>query len=127
MTHVNQVQAEDNKLIIDFTFTPRRAVSYIEMSFLLSQRKTRVHNWRFEAGEPEFVGKSVIYPDGYRDGVPRGWYCWVYPENDIEFEQWMNEHCPTADYTHRFNSGDPMYTVYVSSEEESTLFVLKWL
>ena len=123
---LNSVITEDDKLVIDFTFTPRQPVNNILIDFLM-KKKTIVNNWRFESGEPEFVGKSVIYPDGYRSGAPRGWYCCVYPQNDKEFEQWMKEYCPTADCTHRFNSGDPMYTVYITSEEESTLFTLKWL
>jgi len=35
--------------------------------------------------------------------------------------------CPTADITHRFNSGDPMYTVYISNDKEAVLFQLKWI
>jgi hypothetical protein len=89
-------------------------------------RKTLVHHWRFETGEPEQVGKSIIYPTGYREGAPRGWYCWVYPEDDRAFEEWMAKNCPTADCTHRFNSGDPMYTVYIKEDKEATIFQLKW-
>lgn len=88
--------------------------------------KTSVHHWRFESGEPEFVGKSAIYPTGYRDGPPRGWYCWVYPQDDIEFEDWMSKNCPKADCTHRFNSGNPMYTVSILDDAEAALFTLRW-
>ncbi len=90
-------------------------------------RKKIIHHWRFETGEPEEVGKSVIYPTGYRAGAPRGWYCWTYPEDDREFEEWMAKNCPTADCTHRFNSGDPMYTVYIKEDKEATLFQLRWM
>ena len=89
-------------------------------------RRTSVQHWRFETGKPEFVGMSVIYPTGYREGVPRGWYCWVYPADDEEFEAWMSVHCPTADCTRRFNSGDPMTTVYISDDAEAMLFKLMW-
>jgi hypothetical protein len=89
-------------------------------------RKTLVHHWRFETGEPDFVGTSVIYPTGYREGAPRGWYCWVYPADNDEFESWMATHCPTADYTRRFNSGDPMTTVHIKDNNEAMLFALRW-
>lgn len=90
--------------------------------------KTSVHHWRFETGEPEPVPTwmNKIYPSGYRDGAPRGWYCWVYPADDHEFEQWMAVHCPTAECTHRFNSGNPMYTVTITDEAECMLFKLKF-
>jgi hypothetical protein len=94
---------------------------------VMRTRKTLVHHWRFQTGEPEEVGKSAIYPTGYRDGAPRGWYCWVYPADDREFEEWMSKNCPTTDFTHRFNSGDPMYTVYIKEEKEALIFQLRWL
>lgn len=90
-------------------------------------RKTSVQHWRFHDGEPEFVGESVIYPTGYREAPPRGWYCWVYPEDDQEFVEWMEKMCPTADCTHRFNSGDPMYTVNIFDDKEAMLFQLRWM
>jgi len=34
---------------------------------------------------------------------------------------------PTADITHRFNSGDPMYTVRIPSDKEAILFQLAWV
>jgi hypothetical protein len=88
---------------------------------------TVVNHWRFETGEPENVGVSVVYPTGFRDGAPRGWYCWVYPQDDSAFTDWMMVNCPTADVTHRFNSGDPMFTVHITDDREATLFVLRWL
>lgn len=61
------------------------------------------------------------------DPPPRGWYCWAYPSNNQEFEDWMAKNCPTTDITHRFNSGNPMYTVYIKEETEAIIFHLKWL
>ena len=85
--------------------------------------KTTVTLWRFEDG------KTCPNPDSQwsMDPPPRGWYCWVYPEDDFEFEEWMSRMCPTADCTRRFNSGDPMTTVFISDDNEATLFQLKWL
>lgn len=84
--------------------------------------KTSVHHWRFEDGMtcPNPVSQWPLDP------LPRGWHCWVYPENNQEFETWMCTHCPGADVSHRFNSGDPMYTVYISDDRECMLFKLKY-
>ena len=83
--------------------------------------KTPIQHWRFENGV------DPINPGSQWPSIPaRGWYCWVYPEDDSEFEDWMRRLCPTADVTHRFNSGDPMYTVFISDEKESTWFLLRW-
>ncbi len=86
-------------------------------------RKTVVHHWRFENGV------DPINPDNpFGEMIPpRGWYCWVYPADNTEFEIWMVKNCPTTDITHRFNSGDPMWTVYIKEDKESTLFQLKWM
>ena len=89
--------------------------------------KTVVDHWRFESGEPEDVGVSVVYPTGAREGAPRGWYCWVYPHDDSAFIGWMTLNCPTADVVHRFNSGDPMHAVHITDDVEATLFILRWL
>jgi len=86
-------------------------------------RETVVHHWRFEDGLTS-PNPGSQYP---MDPPPRGWYCWVYPANDRDFEQWMFNHCPTADCTHRFNSGNPMYTVYIKEPNEAVMFTLKWL
>jgi hypothetical protein len=83
---------------------------------------TSVHHWRFEDGTTSANPHSVIP----MDPMPRGWYCWVYPDDDHDFTQWMETHCPTADHTFRFNSGDPMHTVYISDDKEAMLFSLKY-
>lgn len=85
--------------------------------------KTTVHHWRFEDGK-KVPNTGSKFP---MDPPPRGWYCWAYPSDNQKFEAWMSRHCPTADITHRFNSGDPMYTVYIKDDRESMLFQLKWL
>lgn len=84
---------------------------------------TRVNHWRFEDGKT-CPNPGSMFP---ADPPPRGWYCWVYPADDQEFVEWMTKMCPTADCTHRFNSGDPMYTVNISDDKEATLFQLRWL
>jgi hypothetical protein len=91
-------------------------------------RKTLIHHWRHEDGW--HTVPTVLLKPGQpeREFLPEtvGWFCWVYPADDVEFETWMAVHCPTADYTHRFNSGNPMYTVHITDEAECMLFKLKY-
>lgn len=81
--------------------------------------------WRFENGTTSPNGDHPI-KEARLDPLPRGWYCWVYPQEDCDFIQWMENNCPTADHTFRFNSGDPMHTVYISDDKEAALFQLRW-
>jgi len=88
----------------------------------MDKLKTTVHHWEFHNGV------DPINPGNQWPLVPaRGWTCWVYPSDDLKFEEWMSQNCPTADYSHRFNSGDPMYTVNIKEDKEAMLFQLKWL
>ena len=88
--------------------------------------KASVHHWRFEDGK---TSPNAGHPikELILDPPPRGWYCWVYPEDDSAFEEWMQRVCPTADMCHRFNSGDPMWTVYIKEDVEATVFQLMWM
>jgi hypothetical protein len=87
------------------------------------RQTTSVHHWRFEDGTREdSVGNLWKH-----DPMPRGWYCWVYPKDNCDFDDWMTKNCPSADVTFRFNSGDPMYTVYIKDDNEATLFGLRWM
>jgi hypothetical protein len=84
-----------------------------------------VRHWRFEDGN---TCPNPTSPEGRGrlDPPPRGWYCWVYPKDDSAFVDWMERMCPTADITHRFNSGDPMWTVYIKEDSEATVFQLMY-
>jgi hypothetical protein len=83
---------------------------------------TSVHHWRFETGlREESVGDLWKH-----DPMPRGWYCWAYPADNHNFKEQMKRMCPTADVTFRFNSGDPMYTVYIKDDAEATAFQLMY-
>lgn len=88
--------------------------------------KASVHHWRFEDGT---TSPNAGHPikELILDPPPRGWYCWVYPKDDRAFEEWMTRICPTADMCHRFNSGDPMWTVYIKDDVEATVFQLMWM
>jgi hypothetical protein len=83
----------------------------------------KVHHWQFHDGV------TAINP-GNQFGetvLPRSWTCWVYPDDDHEFVEWMNRMCPTSEVTHRFNSGDPMFTVSITKDSEATAFQLRWM
>lgn len=97
--------------------------------------KPSIHHWRYEDGWQDIPAFLV------KDGQPKrefhpeiiGWHCWVYPYSDNnlgkefdEFEQWLAENCPSADYTRRFNSGNPMITVHIKTAEDAAIFRLTW-
>ena len=90
----------------------------------MKRSKTSVHHWRYEDGA---TCPNPGMPEAIRlDPPPRGWYCWIYPADDDEFSTWMQECCPQADITYRFNGGDPMWSVYINDEQEALMFKLKW-
>jgi hypothetical protein len=91
-------------------------------------KKTVVHHWRYEDGWFDTV--QVLRKPGdpereFREEVI-GWHCWVYPTENSEFEQWMRINCPTADFSNRFNSGNPMYTVHIKDQHEMLIFSLMY-
>lgn len=91
-----------------------------------------VQHWRYEDGKPEAIMPDYphllkLYPSGFRDAIPKGWYCWCYPNDDGAFQDWMEVNCPKADITHRFNSGDPMWQTFIKNKKEATVFTLRWL
>lgn len=57
-----------------------------------------------------------------------GWHCWVYVNDNDTLLEWLEESM-TGEYdcTFRFNSGDPMYTLHITSPQDATLFKLSWL
>ena len=85
--------------------------------------KVIVNHWRYEDGDS--LGYSE--PNVRRDPLPCGWYCWVYARSQEDnFGKWMKENCPTSEITYRFNSGDPMFSVYIKEEKEAMIFALRW-
>jgi hypothetical protein len=90
--------------------------------------KTTVHHWRFEDGWrtlPAFLVKKGE-PEHQFSKEVMGWHCWVYCDDHQEFLEWMENNCPTADCTPRFNSGDPMITVHITSKDEAAYFMLNF-
>lgn len=87
--------------------------------------------WRHEIGGMEQVGKSTIYPTGEREGPTAGWYCWAYAthvkDETFNLEKWMKKNMTGKyDCTMRFNSGDPMYTVWIKEEKDAMFFQLSF-
>lgn len=89
--------------------------------------EVKVRHWVHLTGAPEPVTPSVVYPAGYRETPPAGWFCWAYPNDDALFIEWMTRVCPGAKVDHRFNSGDPMFTVYIASAREAAAFRCAWV
>jgi hypothetical protein len=103
--------------------TGKSTYKMVVEQWMRMMKGTSVHHWKFHDGV------TAINPGNpFGESVPpRGWTCWVYPDDDNEFVEWMHRMCPTADVTHRFNSGDPMYTVNITKDSEATAFQLRWM
>jgi hypothetical protein len=88
-----------------------------------------VHHWRYDDGWhdiPTILLKDKTRPvREFREELV-GWHCWVYCYDHHEFLSWMAEHCPSADCTPRFNSGNPMITVNITSKDEAAFFMLNF-
>lgn len=92
------------------------------------EQHVTIHHWRYEDGwhnVPTILRKKG---DVAREFIEEmvGWHCWVYCNDHHEFISWMEDHCPTADCTPRFNSGDPMVTVNIKSKDEAAYFMLNF-
>jgi len=89
-----------------------------------------VNHWRYDDGWqdiPVILRKENGKVREFREEL-RGWHCWVYPSNDSDFEGWMKQNMKGKyDCTFRFNSGNPMFTVLITDDEDATLFKLTWI
>jgi hypothetical protein len=93
------------------------------------EQNISVHHWRYDDGWhdiPSILLKDKNQPGReFREEIV-GWHCWVYCNNHNEFIDWMEEHCPGADCTARFNSGNPMVTVNITNKDEAAYFMLNF-
>ena len=93
---------------------------------------TTVNHWRHDDGwhnTPEIFRRTdpKLPEKEFREDMV-GWHCWVYPDDDKEFTQWMRKNMTGKyDCTFRFNSGDPMITVWIKEDVDATKFKLKWM
>jgi hypothetical protein len=92
------------------------------------EQHVSVHHWRYEDGWHNVPAVLRKKGDVAREFIKEivGWHCWVYCNNHYEFIEWMMEHCPQADCTPRFNSGDPMITVHIKDKDEAAYFMLNF-
>ena len=93
--------------------------------------KVIINYWRHEDGWiiiPEVLRKSPgAQEKEFREDIV-GWHCWAYPEDGNAFEKWLKTNMKGKyDCTFRFNSGDPMFTVWIKEDEDATLFKLTWV
>lgn len=91
-----------------------------------------VHHWKYDNGWhniPEIL-RDKTGTDAqieFREELV-GWHCWAYPNDDVLFEEWIEKNLSgDVDMTHRFNSGDPMWTVTIRDDADASLFKLMWL
>jgi hypothetical protein len=92
------------------------------------EQHVTIHHWRHEDGwhnVPAVLRKSDSPEREFLEEIV-GWHCWAYCFNHHEFIEWMQQHCPTADCTPRFNSGDPMVTVHIKDKDEAAYFMLNF-
>jgi hypothetical protein len=93
--------------------------------------RTLVRHWEYMDGwrdAYQYINGRAMVTTKEFDETLVGWHCWVYPADDDLFVQWM-ENNMKGEYEcdHRFNSGDPMYTVKIKDDEDATLFKLTWM
>lgn len=95
----------------------------------MSIETVKVRHWRYEDGwrfVPEFLRKPGEPEKEYNEEI-KGWHCWVYADSN-DFGKWMKKNMKGKyDCTFRFNSGDPMHTVWIKEDEDATLFKLTWM
>lgn len=93
----------------------------------MSNLKVSVNYWEYSDGEVEYVGKCGTYPTGWRKKRDKGFYCWAVPTNNAEFVNWTKENCPNSYIAKKFNSGNPMFVVFLPDEKDAMMFYLRWV
>ena len=98
--------------------------------------KIRIEHWEYHDGwqwVPDILRNASFNEGKYFDEHGRefreelvGWHCWVY-NGGKDFEDWMDQSCPSAECDFRFNGGDPIHTVHITNADQALLFQLKWL
>ena len=92
------------------------------------EQHVTIHHRRYEDGWHNVPAILRKEGDVAREFVEEivGWHCWVYCNNHHAFLDWMMEHCPKADCTPPFNSGDPTVTVHIKDKDEAAYFMLNF-
>lgn len=84
-----------------------------------------VRYWKFHDGTPEEMGVGAVK---WIHEQPRGYTAWVYLSNLPEdFDSWMegNMH-GTYELDMKFNSGNPIYLLYIKEDADAAAFKLKF-
>ncbi|HEY6435441.1 MAG TPA: hypothetical protein VIY47_02545 [Ignavibacteriaceae bacterium] len=91
-----------------------------------------VKNWRYEDGMRD-IPEALLNPLGpttntrFFDKDLQGWHCRVFGA-DKDFEKWMKRNMKGKhDCTFRFNSGNPMHSIWIKEDQDATLFKLTWV
>lgn len=87
-------------------------------------------DWRFEDGwkdVPSILREPGRSPREYHESI-RGWYCRAFNNKGEDIDRWMKDNMK-GEYgcTFRFNSGHPMYTVWIREDEDAAFFKLTWV
>lgn len=96
-------------------------------------KKSMVRHWKYDDGyhplPADFTRKnSAATNTVFFNKEIVGWHCWFYPSDNTDVEAWMKQNMTGKyDCTFRFNSGDPMYTILITKDEDATLFKLTWM
>lgn len=90
-----------------------------------------VKNWRYEDGYRDIPGElynssGTLTIRKFFDRDLHGWHCRVFGA-DKDFEKWMYKNMKGKyDCTFRFNSGNPMHSIWIKEDQDATLFKLTW-
>lgn len=101
------------------------------------KKQVSVEHWRYEDGWSAipYILQDKNVPADTRptkefDPADIGWRCWIYTHDyaNVDIDTWMKKNM-TGEYEciHRFNSGNPMHTIFITSDEDATLFKLTWM
>jgi len=90
-------------------------------------KNTFVDHWKYYDGwqyTTQCIRVDKNVPWEYNPDMV-GWSCWVYPENDEEFEAFIAT-LPSAEANYRFNGGNCMYTVRIKNKNDADKFARKY-
>lgn len=94
-------------------------------------KNTVVNHWRYDDGwhiVPTAFLRDHNGPDHEFRKECVGWHCWLYAADGVDINDWMKTNMKGVyDCTFRFNSGDPMHTIYIADDEDASLFKLRWM
>ena len=87
----------------------------------------KIEHWKYDDGWHFTTWCVRVSPEIPWEFEPDrlGWFCWAYPDNDQEFEEYMQT-LTSAEAIHRFNGGDCMFTVKIHDKNDADAFSRKF-